>query len=95
MLVFKADEAESAQVIAPDAIVIVRGRIDHKDRGETKLVVQEAQRFEPDVGGDRAGGERTPRRRAPPAASGAACPAALSSSRSRPRRRPTRRCWRS
>jgi DNA polymerase-3 subunit alpha len=49
MLVFKADEAESAQVIAPDAIVIVRGRVDHKDRGETKLVVQEAQRFEPDA----------------------------------------------
>ncbi|HYC82295.1 MAG TPA: OB-fold nucleic acid binding domain-containing protein, partial [Solirubrobacterales bacterium] len=47
MLVFKAEEAESAQVIAPDAIVLVRGRIDHKDRGETKLVVQEAQRFEP------------------------------------------------
>jgi DNA polymerase III subunit alpha len=47
MLVFKADEAESAQVIAPDAIVLVRGRLDHKDRGETKLVVQEAQRFEP------------------------------------------------
>jgi DNA polymerase-3 subunit alpha len=35
-------------VIAPDAIVLVRGRVDHKDRGETKLVVQEAQRFEPD-----------------------------------------------
>jgi DNA polymerase-3 subunit alpha len=48
MLVFKADEAESAAVIQPDAIVVVRGRIDHKDRGETKLVVQEAQRFEPD-----------------------------------------------
>jgi DNA polymerase III subunit alpha len=48
MLVFKADEAESATVIQPDAIVLVRGRIDHKDRGETKLVVQEAQRFEPD-----------------------------------------------
>ncbi len=47
MLVFKADEAESAAVIAPDAIVLVRGRLDHKDRGETKLVVQEAQRFEP------------------------------------------------
>jgi DNA polymerase III subunit alpha len=47
MLVFKADEAESAQVIQPDAIVLVRGRLDHKDRGETKLVVQEAQRFEP------------------------------------------------
>jgi DNA polymerase III subunit alpha len=48
MLVFKADESESAQVIAPDAIVLVRGRLDHKDRGETKLVVQDAQRFEPD-----------------------------------------------
>jgi DNA polymerase-3 subunit alpha len=48
MLVFKADQAESASVIAPDSIVLVRGRLDHKDRGETKLVVQEAQRFEPD-----------------------------------------------
>jgi DNA polymerase-3 subunit alpha len=48
MLIFKADEAESAQVIAPDAIVLVRGRVDHKERGETKLVVQEAERFEPD-----------------------------------------------
>ncbi|MGN6276737.1 MAG: DNA polymerase III subunit alpha [Solirubrobacterales bacterium] len=49
MLVFKADQAESAAIIQPDAIVLVRGRIDHKDRGETKLVVQEAQRFEPDA----------------------------------------------
>ena len=48
MLVFKADESDNATVIAPDAIVLVRGRLDHKDRGETKLVVQEAQRFEPD-----------------------------------------------
>jgi DNA polymerase-3 subunit alpha len=48
MLVFKADQAESAEIIQPDAIVLVRGRLDHKDRGETKLVVQEAQRFEPD-----------------------------------------------
>ncbi|HSS03680.1 MAG TPA: DNA polymerase III subunit alpha [Solirubrobacterales bacterium] len=48
MLVFKADQAESANAIAPDAVVLVRGRIDHKDRGETKLVVQEAERFEPD-----------------------------------------------
>ncbi len=48
MLVFKADEAASASVIAPDAVVIVRGRVDHKERGETKLVVAEAERFEPD-----------------------------------------------
>jgi len=49
LLVFKADQSESAEVIQPDAIVLVRGRLDHKDRGETKLVVQEAQRFEPDA----------------------------------------------
>ena len=48
MLVFRADQSESAEAIAPDAVVLVRGRIDHKDRGETKLVVQEAERFEPD-----------------------------------------------
>jgi len=49
MLIFKADQAESAGAIETDAVVLVRGRIDHKDRGETKLVVQEAERFEPDV----------------------------------------------
>ncbi len=48
MLIFKADEASSASVIAPDAVVIVRGRVDHKERGETKLVVAEAERFEPE-----------------------------------------------
>jgi DNA polymerase-3 subunit alpha len=48
MLVFKADQAESAATIEPDAVVLVRGRVDHKERGETKLVVQEAERFEPD-----------------------------------------------
>jgi DNA polymerase-3 subunit alpha len=48
MLVFKADEAASAAVIAPDAVIVVKGRVDHKERGETKLVVSEAERFEPD-----------------------------------------------
>ncbi|HEY5977659.1 MAG TPA: DNA polymerase III subunit alpha [Solirubrobacterales bacterium] len=48
MLVFKADQSEVAEVVQPDAILVVRGRLDHKDRGETKLVVQEAERFEPD-----------------------------------------------
>jgi DNA polymerase III subunit alpha len=51
MLVFKADEAESAAVITQDAVVVVRGRVDHKERGETKLVVQEAERFESDGAG--------------------------------------------
>jgi DNA polymerase-3 subunit alpha len=48
MLVFKAEESGStAAAIVPDAVVLVRGRLDHKEGGETKLVVQEAQRFEP------------------------------------------------
>jgi DNA polymerase-3 subunit alpha len=70
MLVFKADEAESAQVIAPDAIVIVRGRIDHKDRGETKLVVQEAQRFEPNSAEVERAAKNAPPPRAPGGSSG-------------------------
>jgi DNA polymerase-3 subunit alpha len=60
MLVFKADQSESAEVIQPDAIVLVRGRLDHKDRGETKLVVQEAQRFEPDEAEIARGKKRNP-----------------------------------
>ncbi len=48
LIVFKADQSDVAETIAPDAIVLVRGRLDHKDRGETKLVVQEVSRFEPD-----------------------------------------------
>src|SRR4051812_10008879 len=47
MLIFKADQADSASVVVQDAVVLVRGRVDHKERGETKLVVTEAERFEP------------------------------------------------
>jgi DNA polymerase III subunit alpha len=35
-------------VIENDAVVVVRGRVDHKERGETKLVAQEVTIFEPD-----------------------------------------------
>jgi DNA polymerase-3 subunit alpha len=49
MLVFNSAYATNAEVIVPDAVVLVRGRVDHKERGETKLVVQEAERFEPAV----------------------------------------------
>jgi DNA polymerase III subunit alpha len=47
MLVFNSAYASNAEVIVPDAVVLIRGRVDHKERGETKLVVQEAERFEP------------------------------------------------
>src|SRR6266545_3589139 len=42
----KAYEA-SREFLAADAIVIVRGRLDHKGGGETKLVAQEVELFEP------------------------------------------------
>jgi DNA polymerase-3 subunit alpha len=47
MLVFNSAFASSAAHIETDRVVLVRGRVDHKERGETKLVVQEAEPFEP------------------------------------------------
>jgi len=46
MLVFNSAFASSASEIEIDSVVLVRGRVDHKERGETKLVVQEAERFD-------------------------------------------------
>jgi DNA polymerase-3 subunit alpha len=47
MLIFNSAYASNESNVGVDKRVIVRGRVDHKDRGETKLVVQEAERFEP------------------------------------------------
>jgi DNA polymerase-3 subunit alpha len=47
MLIFKAAYESADSVAAVDSRVIVRGRVDHKDRGDTKLVVQEMEPFEP------------------------------------------------
>ena len=38
---------EAAERIEPDRVILVRGRVDHKGRGETSLVVAEAEPFEP------------------------------------------------
>jgi DNA polymerase-3 subunit alpha len=47
MLIFNSAYASNESNVGVDRRVIVRGRIDHKDRGETKLVVQEVEPFEP------------------------------------------------
>ncbi len=47
IIVFAKSLEAHELVIETDAVILVRGRVDHKDRGETKLVVQEAERFEP------------------------------------------------
>ena len=38
---------EPAEAIELDRVILVRGRVDHKGRGETSLVVAEAEPFEP------------------------------------------------
>jgi DNA polymerase-3 subunit alpha len=47
MLVFNSAYADNADKIAGDKVLIVRGRVDHKEQGETKLVVQDVEVFEP------------------------------------------------
>jgi DNA polymerase-3 subunit alpha len=47
LLVFGKSLAEHEPVLVADAIVLVKGRVDHKDAGSTCLVVQSVQRFEP------------------------------------------------
>jgi DNA polymerase-3 subunit alpha len=47
MLVMGKAYESSVDFLAADAILIVRGRLDHKGRGDTKLVAQELEHFEP------------------------------------------------
>ncbi len=47
LLVFNSSYAANEDKVDVDKIVIVRGRVDHKEEGETKLVAQEVEAFEP------------------------------------------------
>jgi DNA polymerase-3 subunit alpha len=47
ILVFNSAYASNEGKLDTDKVVIVRGRVDHKDAGETKLVVQDVELFEP------------------------------------------------
>jgi DNA polymerase-3 subunit alpha len=47
MLVMGKAYEESHEFLAADAILVVRGRLDHKGRGDTKLVAQELELFQP------------------------------------------------
>jgi DNA polymerase-3 subunit alpha len=47
IIVFDKALRESEDALATDSIVIVRGKVDHKDRDKTCLVAQQVQRFEP------------------------------------------------
>ena len=47
ILVFNSAYASNEGKLDVDKVVIVRGRVDHKEQGETKLVVQDVEAFEP------------------------------------------------
>ncbi len=47
ILVFGKALAEHEATLAIDQIVLIRGRVDHKEAGKTCVVVQEAQSFKP------------------------------------------------
>jgi DNA polymerase-3 subunit alpha len=47
MLVFNSAYAKNEGQVDVDRVVLVRGRVDHKEAGETKLVAQEVEAFEP------------------------------------------------
>ncbi len=68
LLVFGNTLAASGDVLAADSIVLVRGRVDHKDRDKTCIVVQQIERFEPTAEEVQAAREQEARRPAAPSA---------------------------
>ena len=74
LLVFGNALAAAGEVLAPDSIVLVRGRVDHKDRDKTCIVAQQIEPFRAvrrrGERGRGAGGQagRRHSERAPPAA---------------------------
>jgi len=47
ILVFNSAYAANSERIDLDSVLLVRGRVDHKEQGETKVVVQEVEPFAP------------------------------------------------
>ena len=47
LLVFGKALAEHEDALTPDSIVLVRGRVDHRDRDKTCILAQTIERFEP------------------------------------------------
>ncbi|HEY7075029.1 MAG TPA: DNA polymerase III subunit alpha, partial [Solirubrobacteraceae bacterium] len=47
IVVFEKALAAAEGVVAADAIVMVRGRVDHKEAGKVCVIVQDVERFEP------------------------------------------------
>jgi DNA polymerase-3 subunit alpha len=46
VVVFNSTYATARELLVEDAVLVVKGRVDHKQQGETKLVALEVSRFE-------------------------------------------------
>src|SRR5581483_9670353 len=66
VLVFGKALAESEEAVQADSIVLIRGRVDHKDREKTCVVAQQIDRFEPSQEEVRQATEAALKRAAPP-----------------------------
>jgi DNA polymerase-3 subunit alpha len=66
LLIFGKALAACDGALGDDAIVLVRGRVDHKDRDKTCVVVQQVERFAPSVEEVREADAQAARRLAPP-----------------------------
>jgi DNA polymerase-3 subunit alpha len=49
MIVFGKALAEYEEALAVDTVVLVRGRVDHKEAGKTSLIAQSVEKFAPDA----------------------------------------------
>ena len=47
LVVFGKALTGNEEVLVTDSIVLIRGRVDHKDRAQTSIIVQQVDRFEP------------------------------------------------
>ena len=65
VVVFNSTYAAARELCVVDRILVVKGRIDHKQQGETKLIALEVAAFEAVRSGRRSASSSTPARREP------------------------------
>jgi DNA polymerase-3 subunit alpha len=68
MIVFGKPLLAGEEALVPDSIVLVRGRVDHKDRDKTCIIAQQVERFAPSAEEVREAHELAARPAAAPAA---------------------------
>ena len=83
VVVFNSVYAASRELLVPDRVLVVKGRVDHKQEGETKMIALEVSSFEAMPNGGRSSCGSTRPRRTP--GSCASSPRSSATTRARPR----------